>query len=214
MSNPLAPRRLTHVFVAAGAALLLTACATGTRPTLIEDPVVSDPSTQPVLDRLGRAGTTSFTATYDITPPQVGRTPVTATVVQDGLRRRVLIGDIDFIVDGTSSQTCFDAGVTCEPGINEGRISDLGITSEFWGTSLATKLRIDAARSIAPSSGSTTTIADWPAVCVDVSVPALQGAGTISYCALDAGLLGRYRGPNVAIELTSFSASADPTLLS
>ncbi len=211
----LSPRSARRSPLAAGlgvVALTLSACATGPRPTLLEQVAPADASVQPVLDRLGRAEGTTFTATYTITPPQVGATPVQATVVQDGLRRRTTIGTVAFIVDGTAARTCVE-GVECEQGTNDARVSDIGITSDFWNTSLATKLRIDAARSVAPATGSTEAIVNWPSVCVVVAVPAVQGTGSIEYCALDIGVLGRYVGPNVTIELTSFGNDADPAAL-
>lgn len=194
------------------AALLLGGCATGQRPTLVEEQQIDDQVAQTVLDRLDRARTVTFTATYTITPALVGSTPVEASVIQSGSRRRVTIGKVDFFVDGNNSRTCLDG--SCTTGLEDARISDLGITHMFWGDSAAAKLKLDAARAIAATTGSTITIATWPAACAEIKVAAVSGAGTLSYCALDAGVLARYLGPNVTIEITSFAPSADESRLS
>ena len=67
--------------------------------------------------------------------------------------------------------------------------------------SFADRLHVDANRNIGPAEGRLDTIAGQPAACADVPVV----GGTVSYCALDAGVVGRYLGADVTIELTSFS---------
>ena len=66
---------------AVAATLLLTACATGPRPSLVDEPVVSDTVAQAVLDRLERGSSATFTADYEITPSLTGQ-PTHATVMQ------------------------------------------------------------------------------------------------------------------------------------
>jgi hypothetical protein len=203
--------RLAHFVAAVVGSSILAGCVTGQRPTLVVEQKIEDPVAQAVLDRLERARTVTFTATYTITPALVGSTPVEASVIQSGSRRRVTIGKVDFLVDGNNSRTCLDG--SCTTGLDDARISDLGITHTFWGDSAASKLKLDAARAIATTTGSTITIATWPAACADIRVAAVSGAGTLSYCALDAGVLARYLGPNVTIEITSFAPSADESRL-
>ena len=71
---------------------------------------------------------------------------------------------------------------------------------------MQTRLEVDAGRRIGPSVASSLTIAGLPATCVDVVLPsAATTTGSVRYCALDSGVLARYFGADVSIELTSFS---------
>jgi hypothetical protein len=211
MSRQSPKTRFTAVVVAI--VVTATACATGQRPTLVEDPVVDDAVAQAVLDRLDRSGGTTFTADYEITPSASG-VPTHATVMQSGREQRITIGDVDYYTDGIVSRTCAVGGTECVDSIDEARVSNLNITSNFWGRSSATKLEVDAARSVDDSTGSTATIASRPATCADVHVPAIGGVGSVTYCAVDDGVLGRYFGADVSIELTSFVPSVDQARLS
>ncbi|MDJ0767750.1 MAG: hypothetical protein QNJ12_03115 [Ilumatobacter sp.] len=185
----------------------LPACVTGERPTLVPEPPVNDPAVETVLERLDRAGSTAFTAVYDIIPSSTGTT-TTATVRQgsDG-RRRVTVGEIDYVVSGSTTRTCTIE--SCVDGLDDARISNLNITHRFWGDSFASRLRLDATRNIADGRGRVETIAGQPAACVGVPVI----GGTVDYCALDAGVLGRYFGADVSIELTSYTQTVDDALL-
>ena len=68
---------------AAALTLLLTACATGPRPTLVDQPAAADTVAQAVLERLERGSSATFTADYEITPSLTGE-PTHATVMQEG----------------------------------------------------------------------------------------------------------------------------------
>jgi hypothetical protein len=193
-------------------ALLLTACATGARPTLVEEPVVTDQVAQAVLDRLERAAGVTFTADYEIIPSLTGQ-PTHATVMQSGAQQRITIGEVDYFTDGTVSRTCAVGGTDCVDSIDDARISNLNVTSMFWGSSSASKLQLDAARSVDASTGRTDTIASRPATCADVRVPSIDGVGSVTYCAVDDGVLARYFGADVSIELTAFAPSVDPARL-
>jgi hypothetical protein len=193
-------------------ALLLTACATGPRPTLVDEPVVTDQVAQAVLDRLERAGGLTFTADYEIIPSLTGE-PTHATVMQSGPQQRITIGQVDYYTDGSVSRTCAVGGTDCVDSIDDARISNLNVTSKFWGSSSASKLQLDAARSVDASTGRTDTIASRPATCADVHVPAIDGVGSVTYCAVDDGVLARYFGADVSIELTAFAPTVDPSRL-
>jgi hypothetical protein len=192
---------------------VLTGCATGERPTLVaEDTAIADPVAKAVADLLVRAPDTVFTATYTITPTLTNE-PTQATVVQNGLRRRIAIGSVEYTSDGTVVRTCVVGGGECADGIDEARISNLNITHAFWGESAAARMRVDASRSVQQAVGRTETIGGQPATCADLTIPAPEGVGTVVYCALDAGILARYVGVDVRIELTAFSPVADEAQL-
>ena len=198
-------RRRRSIIWFGTAVVALTGCFTGERPTLIPQSTIDDPAAQSVLDRLDRADSARFIASYDIIPSLTGAT-TRATVVQLDQRRRVTIGNVEFITDGDDSQTCQSDGTGCTDFLDDARISDLSITNRFWGSGFASRLELDASRRIGPSVTATATIAARNAMCVDVIVPSVATTtGTVVYCALDDGVLARYFGADVSIELTSFS---------
>ncbi len=219
-------RHTPHKRLVVGVAVIattLTACATGPRPTLVDETVVDDAVAQAVLDRLDRSKGATFTADYEITPSLTGL-PTHATVMQSGSQRRITIGDVDYYTDGNVSRTCVVGGTNCVDSIDEARVSNLNVTSSFWGASSAARLEVDSARSVDASTGSTDTIASRPATCAAVYLPATAGSaasptiaggvGSVTYCAVDDGVLARYFGVDVSIELTSFVPTVDQARLS
>lgn len=195
--------------LATGTFVLLTGCFTGDRPTLLERPTIDDPAAQAVIDRLATASTAEFTATYEIAPTQAGEV-TTATVTQSGTRRRVTIGGVDFLSDGTVIRTCENNELGCVDFLDDARVSDLNITHRFWGDAFRERLALDASRRIGFSEGSDEMIAGAPAACVAIPVPSTsEMSGTVEYCALDAGPLARYVGADVRIELVEFAPTAD-----
>jgi len=184
---------------------VLPGCVTGQRPMLEPVPVVDDEAAEVVLERLARAGSVPFTATYDIIPTTTGATTVAIVRQLDG-RRRVTIGDVDYQIDSGSSRTCQLDSDECEEFVNDALISDLNLTHRFWSDGIADRLVVDASRRTGFSEGGTETIAGRSAACVDVPVL----GGSVLYCALDEGVLARYFNADVTIELTSFTSEVDP----
>ena len=136
----------------------------------------------------------------------------TKTCDPDPAKRRITIGNVEFTSDRDGSQTCQSSVEGCVDFLDDGRISDLNITNGFWGPAFRLRLELDASRRIGPSAGSSTTIAGQPAACVDVIVPSVvTTTGTVVYCALDAGVLARYFGADVSIELASVSFDVAPS---
>ena len=203
-------RRRSNGAIAISFALLplLAGCVTGERPTLEPVPQTDDPAAATVIQRLDRADRITFTATYEITPIGAAE-PTVATVRQSGDRRRVTIGSVDFVTDGVDSTTCLLETGECFGFLDDARVSDLGITNRFWSEGFATRLTVDAARRVGFSTGTVDTIAGWPAVCAEVPVL----GGDKLYCALDEGVLARYYGADVRIELTEYSNEVDETQL-
>lgn len=196
------------MLVIAGA-VTLAGCFTGERPTLIDRPAVDDPAAQAVIDRLGTAASGEFTAIYEITPTATGAV-TTATVVQAGTRRRVTVGSVDFLTDGTVNRTCENNERGCVDFLDDARISDLNVTHRFWGDAFKSRLELDASRRIGFSEASDVLIVDAPAACVDIPIPGGSALSNIvRYCALDAGPLARYVGADVVIELIAFEPETD-----
>lgn len=202
------PRRFARLRVAGAAvatALVVTGCITGDRPTLEPAPAIDDAAAEVVLERLARAGSVPFTATYDIIPSTTGAI-TTAVVRQLDGRRRVTIGDVDYLIDAGMSRTCRLDSTECDEFANDALVSDLNLTHRFWSDGIAARLMVDASRRIGFSEGRTDTIAGRAAACVDMPVL----GGSVVYCALDAGVLARYFNADVSIELTSFTDEVDP----
>jgi len=203
-------RRRAVVATAAVAMLgaLATGCITGERPELETVPIVDDAAASVVLERLERADSIRFTATYDVIPTTTGETTEAIVRQVDG-RRRITFGDIDYLSDVASSRTCRLSDGECVDGLDDALISDLNITHRFWSDGIAARLTVDAARRVGFSEGHTETIAGRPAACADVPVL----GGEVVYCALDAGVLARYFNADATIELTSFSNDVDTAAL-
>lgn len=197
------------LLITALAALTLTACATGPRPSFdADDPAeqaTGDPAVDAVLDRLDRVGPEQFTAGYTILT-RLGGIESTATVVQaDNSRRSITINNVRFLDGIGTATTCDLATAECEAVINDARVSDVQVTHDFYGSSFARRLRVDAGRSLSPAVGSVETIGGQPATCAAVAV----SGGTKVYCALDTGPLARYDGNDVLIELVTFDPTPD-----
>lgn len=198
--------------VATLCATAVAGCMTGERPSFDSNqPAVEptgDAAVDAVLDRLDDVRVGQFTASYDILT-RLGGLESTATVVQaDNSRRSITINDIRFL-DGTgTSATCNLTTDECEAVLNDARVSNLQIGHSFYASSMARRLRVDAARSIAPATGYEMTFADQPGVCADVAVT----GGTKIYCALDSGALAKYDGNDLLIELTAYSPTPDEAL--
>ena len=186
---------------------VITACVTGPRPTLTDPEPVDDGAAAPVIERLDRAPVGDFTAVYAITPSAAAAATV-ATVSRHGNELRAQIGDVVYTTNGVTTTTCDVDGGACEDYANETRISNLGITHQFWGPAFRQRLAVDSGRRIGTSTGTVETIAGQSAACVAVTLPSSIGAtGTVNYCALDQGVLGRYVGADATIELTSFTVA-------
>jgi hypothetical protein len=201
-------RRLASIglVVVSGA---LAGCATGPRPSFDADqPLLAptgDPAIDAVVDRLDAVGLAQFTADYSILT-RLGNIQSTASVVQaDNSRQSVTVNDIRFLNGTGTAATCNLSTDECEAVINDARVSDVQLTHDFYADSIARRLRVDAGRRIDDARGYETTIAGQPALCADVPV----SGGTKVYCALESGVLARYDGADLLIELTAFSNVAD-----
>ncbi len=197
--------------VALVAALVVAGCATGPRPSFDADEPArgetGDAAVDAVLDRLDAVAPRQFTAGYEILT-RLGGLESTATVVQaDNSRRSVTINDVRFLNGAGTASTCDVTTGECEASINDARVSNVQVTHEFYASSSAQRLRVDANRRIGDTSGYEITQADRQALCVDVPV----SGGIKSYCAFENGPLARYDGADLFIQAVSLDDAADET---
>jgi hypothetical protein len=196
----------------AALALSVAACGIGVRPTLAAPSAVGGEAGTPtgiaaadaVLHLLEGEQVPTFTAEYTIRT-NFGDKTTKATVARSGDRRSVTIGNIRFLTDG-DRQTCdLDTG-QCESGIQEARVSDTGLTSQFSAASPARQLRVSLTRRTRDPSSQSPTADQSSAVCVVVPV----GDGEEQTCALPEGVIGTWRTAAVDVHLDHISDTVDP----
>lgn len=198
------------------ATAVLTGCFTGERPSFQDEDAelvsTGNAEVDAVLRRLESVAGSRFTASHMI-DTKFGTLESTATVAQSSSQRRVVIVQNDavavsFLDDGDDERTCDLTTDQCETGLNDARISNTQLAHTYYAPSFANRLRVSADRRIGEPVASSTTIAGQPAACVDVPV----SGGTETYCALESGVLARFVGADVEIELTSYSPDPDEAL--
>src|SRR5690606_21900807 len=152
--------------------------------------------------------TATFAAQYSARVVFSGTTTeLSATQAGTPQRRSVTIGDIRFVTDVGLTRTCTLSTRSCSDGIDAARVSNTGVTAEFVFGDLARRLRRDAAAQVSAGVASTIPVTDESATCVDVPL----SAGTSVYCVLDNGVVTRFVGGDVVIELESYAETVDET---
>ena len=196
--------------IAVAGALLLTGCVTGQRPSFVDDEFtpgtpIGDAPVDAVLSRLENPTTQPFTADYTIVTKATGGTSP-ARVAVDADRRSITISNIRFLIEGSRTGTCNVDSGRCSNSIDDGRVSDIQVTHQFYGEASARRLRADATQRIGATAPSAATIAGLGATCVSVPVSA---TGAATYCGLENGVLARMDNGDVTIELTAFRDGVD-----
>lgn len=206
-------RALAPLAATLTAALALTGCMTGERPSFNTAPTAAgvatgDAAIDAVLARYDAVGTAVFTASYTATL-LFGGTVTEVRVAQAGPQRRsVTIGDVRFLTDGSTTRTCVLSTGSCTDGITAQAVSDTGVTPDVASGDMAKRLRRSATAKTGATTPSTPEIAGQPALCVEVPL----GDGVAVHCALASGALARFTAADVAIELTAYAAVADEAL--
>ena len=199
--------------VLALSALLLAGCLTGKRPHFTETttaiPVGSstgDAAIDAVLAKLDAPTAGPATAAYSVLT-KFGMVTNQAIVVLDGGSRSVTIGNIHYIQTAAANATCtVDGSVPCTGTLDAARVSDIGLTIDFYAADTAKRLRRDAQAKIAPSTSHAETIANQPAQCVDVPL----SGGVAVYCVMNNGLVAKLDDGDVAVNLTIYGDVSDP----
>jgi hypothetical protein len=186
----------------------MSGCFTGERPTLAHEPSTGYAAVDGVVDRVNALGDAVYTADYDVvTTFDNATTAVRAS--QSGISRRSLtIGDVRYLVDGSSTSTCTVSTGVCVDTIDPARVSDVQMTPDFFGTSLSARLRHDADVATGEPAASTEEIGGQTATCTAIPV---EGA-TNTYCVLDNGVLARLDGGDVDVTMTAYEPGADAAL--
>ena len=194
--------------------LLLTGCFTGERPYFSDQPfpagaMTGNAEVDAVLTRLDAVTTGPVTAGYSVLT-KFGNVTNVAVVVLGAGARSVTIGNVRYIETANGVATCTEDGsVPCSDTLEPSRISNIGVTIDFYSAEAATRLRRDFRAAIAPPTGRTSVIADQPSTCVDVPLP----GGVAVYCVLDNGLVARLDDGDVAVNLTLYGEMAEPERL-
>jgi hypothetical protein len=146
-----------------------------------------------------------FTAVYRVrqTAQQV---TATAILTRDATRTALDIRDVQFRESGGQRQTCNRSSNFCQPGYAEQRLSDLQITSGFWGPSVKDALRSPALNArIGPITTVKDTLAGQGVTCVNI-----PGPGRVDrYCALDNGVLASMDNAAVSVTLMEYRSTFD-----
>ena len=200
------------------AAVVLSSCFTGERPHFNNDPFAQgvptgDAAIDAVLFELDAVTSGPATAVYAVLT-KFGNTTSGAAVVLDGARRAIEVGSVRYVDTGDEQFTCTideatEAATDCESGVNPARISDVGITIEFYAAEAATRLRRDAQATLGPAVAHEEVIANQPATCVSVTVT----GGTAIYCVLENGLIAKLDDGDVLITLGLLEPTVDAAKL-
>ena len=189
----------------------LSGCFTGERPYFGDSnafrpgTLSGDPAIDAVLTKLDGATSGPATAAYTVLT-KFGNTTNPALVVLQPGKRNVVIGNTRYLQTEVAANTCTqDATIPCVPGFDPQRISNIGITVDFYAADTAKRLRRDAQAKLGPAITSHDVIAGQPVTCVDVTV----SGGTAVYCVLANGLLAKLDDGDVLITLALYGDTAD-----
>ena len=158
-----------------------------------------------MLAKLDAVTSGPATAAYSVLTT-FGTTTASAVVILDAGSRSVTIGNVRYIDTPNAQATCAEDGsVPCLAGLDATKVSNIGITVDFYAADTAKRLRRDFRAMIGPSSPHVETIADQPVTCVDLPL----SGGVAVYCVMDNGMVARLDDGDVAVNLTLFGAAAD-----
>jgi hypothetical protein len=188
----------------------LAACFTGERPYFVSEPCLEEPTGDAVVDeviaKLFAADTAvpDYSASYQAVRRFGNVTSPAFVVVAQG-RRSITVNTIRYLSQAGRPQTCELTSGTCSSGFDLARISDTGLTVDFYGTDSARRLCRDAQAALGPATAREESIAGQPAKCVDLTLP----GGTATYCVLSNGVLAKLIDGDVLVDLVTFSPTVD-----
>jgi len=207
-------RRPSAVGALVVAVLALTGCGLGKRPHF--DPTASatgamtgDTAIDAVLTRLDRVSNAVFSADYSALLAFGSKRSTVKTTQSAPARRSTTIGNVRYITDDKGDRTCkLDAG-TCVSGTNPALISDTGLGQpDFFFGDVAKRLRRDALALTKPAEPTTFKVGNYVATCAVVTV----SGGSKTYCVFDNGVLARFLGADLTVELLVYRETVDEDL--
>lgn len=209
------PRRRSSISSTAGAAaffavaaIVMSGCFTGERPTLAQQPSTGSATVDAVIERVDSVSAAEYTAHYEVFTVFTNQTTAVSVSQAEPSRRSLTIGDIRYLVDGQRTRTCTVSTGDCVDTLDASRVSDVQLTPDFFGTSLSARLRRDVSMAMAEPTGSTEEIHGQSSTCA--AIP-LDG-GPVTYCVFDNGVLARLDAFDVDVTMTGYTTSADETL--
>ncbi len=198
------------------AALFVSGCFTGERPHFNNDPLAhgvptGDAAIDAVLSKLDLVTDGPATGVYTVLT-KFGNTTVPATVALNRDRRVVEVGTVRYIDTADGQFTCTlelgtDNSLDCTPGLTPARISDVGITIDFYAAEAASRLRRDAKAQLSPAVAHDEVIANQTATCVAVTLT----GGVATYCVLANGMIAKLDDGDVLITLGLLVSTVDGT---
>lgn len=212
--------RTVRVAALIGAVSFLAACATGERPSYAPDDGTSSGASgitsttaasgvdASVLALFNTSLAVSETAKYEIHQTLQGIT-APATFTRDATRTILDVRDVQFRNSGGKRETCNRSSMSCRLGFAEQRLSDLQISSGFWGPAVLEALTSPTVTArIGPITTDSDTVAGQAVTCVSIPGPSRVDR----YCALPSGTLASMDTAAVTITLTSYESSFDSSL--
>lgn len=212
-------QKVSALCVGSAALIVPTSCFTGERPHFNDDPLAvgsptGDEAIDAVLSKLDSPTDGPATAVYTVLTKYGNGPAVPATVVLNNDQRAIEVATTRFIDLSSEQFTCTIDPVTttdsdCVNGFDAARISDVGITINFYAAEAAIRLRRDAQARLAAASASKETIGNQEATCASVPLP----GGTAIYCVLSNGMIAKLDDGDVLITLGLLVPTADSTKL-
>jgi len=190
--------------------LVLAGCLTGTRPSFDATDAfppgtpTGDANVDALLTKLDAVTKGPATANYDVLT-KYGNHQAPASAALSPGARNIVVDNTRYIQNDTGTATCtVDNTIPCSSGFDPTRISNVGITVDFYAADAAKRLRRDAQGKVGPSVPHTRAIAGQKVPCVDLPL----NGGTAVYCVLSNGMLAERDDGDVRILLTRFSPTA------
>jgi hypothetical protein len=215
-----------------GVAVALTACQTGERPSFDTSESGAAPTTasagettrevatpdtpdnasgrrpRNASDLFDTSSAVTETAVYEVTQAAQQLRAV-ITVSREPGRSIVEVRGLLFRERDGVRETCNTGTEVCEPDFAEQQLSDLQITTAFWGPAIQSELESPAMDArIGPLTTSDETIAGQRATCVAVPGPSRSDR----YCALASGTLALKDTAAVTIDLVEYRTTFDEAL--